>query len=200
MDICIFGDSITWGAFDPEGGGRANRLRNHLEPDGHMVYNCGVSGDSTEDLLFRFKTEATAREPELIVFAIGTNDSQYIHSKDNPRTTLEQFEKNLEELIKQSKDFTEKILFVGLTEVEEEKVMPIPWSNKNIFYDNENFKQYDGIIKKVCVESKLPYVEVSDLLQRGELSDGLHPNSKGHEKLFKAIKDKLEELQLLKGS
>ena len=36
--------------------------------------------------------------PEIIIFAIGTNDTQFINSKDNPRVDKQEFRNNLEEL------------------------------------------------------------------------------------------------------
>jgi len=92
--ICVFGDSITWGAGDREKGGWAARLKNYfgrISDFNVKITNLGISGDNTDDLLKRFKTEAVAREPNIIIFAIGTNDSQYIDSKDNPRVNLENF-------------------------------------------------------------------------------------------------------------
>lgn len=52
--ICVFGDSITWGAWDIEKGGWVQRLRNFVESSSEEyieIYNLGVSGDNTEDLL-----------------------------------------------------------------------------------------------------------------------------------------------------
>jgi lysophospholipase L1-like esterase len=91
--ICLFGDSITWGAWDPERGGWGARLRSYFETNNIEVnvYNCGVSGNNTDDLLQRFKVEATARKPNIIIFAIGINDSQYVNSKDNPRVPIKNF-------------------------------------------------------------------------------------------------------------
>ncbi|MFH1611889.1 MAG: GDSL-type esterase/lipase family protein, partial [bacterium] len=117
--ICIFGDSITWGAYDPENGGWANLLRNDLESKDIHVYNCGVSGDNTDDLLKRFKVESEAREPDAVMFAIGINDSQYTGERQNSRVPKEKFISNLEKLISQTKETTDKIIFVGLNHVEE---------------------------------------------------------------------------------
>jgi len=92
-DICIFGASITWGAWDSEKAGWANRLRLFLEAnhENAFVYNLGIPGDTTEDVLARLKSEAETREADVIIFSIGTNDSLYNQSKDKPRTTIEKF-------------------------------------------------------------------------------------------------------------
>lgn len=188
--ICIFGDSITWGAVDPEHGGWVARLRNYFETSNYDidVYNCGVSGDNTDDLLQRFKIEAIAREPNIIMFAIGINDSQYIKSKDNNRINLDKFQNNLKELVNRAKKFTDKIIFVGLTVVDESKTMPIRWDNVK-FYDVDNVSRYNSAIKKACQINNLFFIDMLDLLKHEDLEDGLHPNSRGHKKMFEKIKE-----------
>jgi lysophospholipase L1-like esterase len=190
--INIFGSSIAWGACDNEKGGWVNRLRNYLadrEENYCEVYNLGVSGDNSENLLKRFSIENEARTPNIIMIGIGLNDSQYIHSKNNPRVSLEKFESNLLELIKQAKKFTEEIIFVGLTKVDEKKLMPTPWDNTK-YYDEENVALYDAKIKEICEKNNLPFIPMLDLLSDEDLSaDGLHPNSQGHKKMFLRVKD-----------
>jgi len=188
--ICIFGDSITWGAVDVENGGWATQLERYFKTNDYdiIVYNQGVLGDNTDGLLARFKVECEAREPQVIIFAIGINDSSYIKTKDNPGISLEKFQNNLVELINQAKKFSDKIIFVGLTKVEESKVMPIIFSNEENFYDNNSIAKYDAIIKKVSDDNNLSFVNLFDLLEPSDLDDGLHPNSKGHKKMFLKIK------------
>jgi len=189
--ICIFGDSIAWGAVDPENGGWVAQLRRYFETNDYdiAVYNQGVSGDNTDDLLARFKVECEAREPQIIIFAIGINDSQYVKTKDNSRLSLEKFQNNLVELINQAKNFSDKIIFVGLTKVEESKVMPIPWSDEEKFYDNDNIVKYNAVIKKISNDNNLLFVDLLDLLDPSNLDDGLHPNPEGHKKMFLKIKE-----------
>ena len=188
--ICVFGDSISQGYNDYRWGGWIDRLKIYFNLSDYdiPVFNLGVSGDNTFDLLKRFKVESEARNPELIIFAIGINDSQYINSKDNPSILLNEFNNNLLELKNLSKQFTNKIVFVGLTKVEELKVMPIPWSTTK-YYDNENIRKYDLAIKNFCKENSLYFIEMFDLLDDEDLDDGLHPNLKGHEKMFLRVKN-----------
>ena len=82
-NILVFGASITWGAWDREGGW-VQRLRNFVDeknisnPDyDRMIYNLGISGDTTENLLSRLENEVKTRlseEETIIIFSIGTND------------------------------------------------------------------------------------------------------------------------------
>lgn len=189
--INIFGNSIAWGACDNEMGGWANRLRNYLANEAGAyfeTYNLGVSGDNSDKLLKRFPIENEARDPDIIMIAIGLNDSQHINSKDSLGVPLERFENNLLELIKQAKKFTEKIVFVGLTKVDEAKTMPIIWDTDKYYYDNENIARYNAKIKEICEKNSLPFIAMLDLLSDEDLEDGLHPNSQGHEKMFLRIK------------
>lgn len=194
--ICIFGDSITWGAVDPGCGGWATRLRNYFESIGERVdndtdvYNLGVSGDNTEDLLVRFRTEMIARNPNLILFAVGINDSQFIISRNQNRVSVEKFKANIEKLIEEAREITEKIIIIGLTQVDESKTSPIPW-NLDKRYTNVDIKKYDAVLRGLSSEKNIPYIDMSEVLNLDDLSDGLHPNSQGHIKMFEVIKRQL---------
>ena len=187
--MAIWGDSIAKGSYDTEKEGWVSRLGESLKKKNKnpkSVFNLSISGDDTSDLLYRFEVESAAREPELIIFAIGINDSQYYETKDKPRVSKEDSKNNLYTLIKQARKFTDKIVFVGLTQVEDEKVMPIPWK-EGVFYDNENIKEYDSIIKEVCNEEKLFYIDMFNILELSDLEDGLHHNSLGHQKMAEVM-------------
>lgn len=191
--ICVFGDSITWGANDSKNGGWVTLLRNHMEEKDVAVYNCGVSGDTTDDLLVRFKTEANAREPDMIIFAIGANDSQYNGDSGESQVSKEQFKKNLTTLVKQAREHTNKIVFVGLLHVDESKVTPIPWSDKNKNYDNTHIDAYNSLVEDVCREKGLRLISMNSVLQTSQLDDGLHPDSEGHKTMYENIKEGLEK-------
>lgn len=189
--IGIFGDSITWGAFDSEFCGWVNRLRSYFESGNYWVYiyNMGVSGNTSTDLLERFKSEATARGVNITIFAIGTNDSQYIKSTAGLKTPIDRFKSNIEELYAQAAAFSQKIVFIGLTDVDDTKTMPVSW-DKTKFYSNEMIKQYNSLIQSFCEQKQLPFINLLGLLNSADLTeDGLHPNTSGHKKIFEVIKD-----------
>ena len=193
MNILIFGDSITWGAYDPEQGGWATRLRNYFEEKDNDidVYNLGISGDTTADLLERIEVEAKSREPNLIIFAIGINDAQFIHSTNGLRVSLDEFQQNLAKLLSIAKKFTDKVVFVGLTRVDESKTTPIPW-NTDKSYTNENIKRLDNAIKKFCEDNKLKFIPMESVVGNDDLIDGLHPNIRGHIKMFERMKSEIK--------
>ena len=190
MSICVFGDSITYGMSDRVQGGWVQRLRKFFETEGYdiSVYNSGICGDTSEGLLNRFQVECRARDPEMIIFAIGINDARYIDNPDNPAVPLPQFQKNIQELINQAQQFSKKIIFLGLTNVVESLVMPLP-DTQNEYYRLKNIAAYNQHLQEVCQKNNLPFLDVLDLLSDAELEDGLHPDSNGHEKMYLIVRD-----------
>lgn len=198
MNICVFGDSIVWGACDYECGGWVERLKSYLmqNKEDIDVYNLGISGNNSQDLLKRFEAEALVRkveEAKAIVFGVGINDSQYVNTQDNPCVSLDEFEENISKLIEKARKVSKNIMFVGLTRVDEAKVMPIPW-DRTKYYENEIIRKYDQAISDVCKKNGIPFVSVIEVLNIGDLEDGLHPNSSGHAKMFEKIRPEVEKL------
>lgn len=192
MRICVFGGSQTYGSNDRVQGGWVQRLRRFFETEGYdiSVYNCGVSGDTTAKLLSRFEIECRARDPEIVIFAIGINDSRYLNAPDNLAVPQPQFQKNLQELINQAQSLSKKIIFLSLTNVVESKLMPTPW-HKNEYYTHHNITAYNQHLHNICQKNNLPLIDVLNLLDDAELEDGLHPDSNGHEKLYITVRDYL---------
>ncbi len=185
--ICVFGTSIGWGAWDHELGGWVNRLRLDLEKDYHVfVYNCGVSGDTTDGMVKRLSLEAEVRSARSIIIAVGVNDSGKANGEY--QVAPEDFKKNLHELIDQSCKLVEHVLLVTPTQIDDSKLQPVPWRTE-LTYDNDDVLRYAGIMKEVGDELGVRVIDNSELLSMEDLSeDGLHPNEKGHEKIGQAVK------------
>jgi lysophospholipase L1-like esterase len=201
VKLLVFGDSITWGAFDTEKGGWVERLKFSLFSTGTELYNCGVSGDSTIDILKRFDTEVIARsgkhnKNKLIFFAVGINDSRFMISTNENFVNIFDFEKNLLLVYKKALKFSNKIIFVGLTKVDETKTIPTPLDT-DIEFRNDIILKYNSIIQKICKDNKIKYIPMFDLLEPDDLYDGLHPNATGHNKMFKRVEQFLKEENMI---
>jgi lysophospholipase L1-like esterase len=197
--ILVFGDSIAWGAYDSEPGGWVGRLESFLKKERSSqfeLYNFAVDGDITTNLLKRFESEAEPKIKDgseaIVIFAIGINDSYFMKIRNDFITPPEAFKKNIQKLTALARKVSSKIIFVGLTPVDELKVTPIPW-NTDLSYRNENIKRYDNIIEKSCKEENSDFIEIfDDWMKSGYrdlLEDGLHPNDKGHKKIFEEVKE-----------
>ncbi len=198
FQILIFGASTTHGNWDVLGGW-ANRLRLHVikkilanqsELHGH-VFNLGIPGDMTSDLLKRIEPEIKARlfYPETVILvSAGTNDSRLRFSDKKPFTSEAQFRKNVEKICEITKKYSNKVLFVGYTPVDEKRTNP--WGGEAFL--NERIKRFDDITKSVCKTKNIPFVSLFETFGTEDfleyMYDGLHPNSLGHETMFDLIK------------
>ncbi|MBI4154197.1 hypothetical protein HY501_02585 [Candidatus Woesearchaeota archaeon] len=196
MHILVFGDSIVYGVGDKEGGW-VGRLRRYLdEKTEYFVYNLGIPGDTTNGLLERLEPETKNRLPGIsgeelaIIFAIGINDAMFITRTKKLNIEAEKFRENIAELIESAGRFSAKIVFVGMTPVDESKVDPIPWHDGGS-YRNMCISEFNHTIKDLCSRNEICFVDVFDSIDLGMLEDGVHPNSDGHEKIFKLVKDSL---------
>lgn len=185
MTIGVWGDSITFGSCDSEALGWPGRLRESLPlDDWSELYNFGICGETSADLLKRFEIEASAIQPSDIVFAIGINDSKYPGESEQNKVALSDYKANLEKLIKQAKSFTNKITIVGATRVDD------GWkSAKGNRFLNEEIEKYNAAMKEVASQNNLPFIDMFDVLDPAiDLADGLHPNAQGYQKMFEVIK------------
>lgn len=190
--IVAIGDSIVLGRGDNEGGGWVTRLKRFWEPKDfyNVVYNLGVPGQTSVDLLKRFDAECTSRiyylrksDKHVIIMGIGINDSRSHH------TSEEDFTKNIQKLIEQAKKHTKNVVLLGLTPVDEK----LAKNYEGTTFTNERIKKFNQIIKSVSAKNQVFFVEIFDTLIELDyvhlLSDGLHPNAQGYDVLFQLIKD-----------
>jgi len=200
--ILVFGDSIAYGNEDKKGGW-VERLKIFFIEKSfsdsnfyYSVYNLGISGDTTKELLERFEFETKQRLWEndeiIIIFDIGINDSQFINKEKRLKVSPQKFEENLQELIVIARKFSSKIIFVGLAPVDDLKVDPLPWFPE-VSYKNEYVKNFNKIIKLVCDKNNVYFIDILkdflDIDYKRLLEDGAHPNSEGHKKIFETVKD-----------
>lgn len=196
-NICILGDSIVYGAWDEEKHGYVNRLREDLKENKKVenVYALGIPGETTAGLLKRLDSELTPRTPDTIIIGIGINDTIYIKNKQQESINIKEFISNISKIIAIATTYTNNILMLGLTNVIEERTTPILWNDNEIYF-NDTIKKYDIALEDYCNMNKVQYLKLFDLLQQTDFfDDGIHPNEKGHEKIYKAIKKKGEKYE-----
>lgn len=198
--LSIFGDSIVWGESDIINGGWVNHLRRYLVERNIILglYNLGIDGDTSKGLFKRFDNEISIRATTNIIIAVGINDSAYRKVLTNNETSPTEFANNIKALIKKAKHYTSHIAFIGLTNVDEFKTKPFILSSSGKCYDNGLIKQYNDIVKQIADEMKIPFIYCFNILNTHDVSDGLHPNTEGHLKLFHKIKDELEKVSFFK--
>ncbi len=198
--IAVFGASTCEGKVDPQGGGFVGKLKSWHEgtSEQNHVYNLGISGDTTEGILTRLISEAKPRNPDLIIIHPGANDVVREGSKDGDiLTNSEDFQNNIRRIIIRSQSFGDTI-FVSPHPIDETRTSPVSW--KNVYYLMSDIKAYTDLVRMVCEEMQIEYIDVFSewmALERYTdylFLDGLHPNSKGHQLIFEKLKLRLEQL------
>ena len=205
--ILVFGTSTTYGAWDLEGGWVA-RLRKFIDQkilDSNykeycLVYNLGISGDKSEDILKRFEGETQARkgrhnEEIVILLHLGINDCIYNENLGGLEVSPEQFKENLTQLITLAKKYSKKIVIIGSMPVDS-RVDPMPWAQGRS-YRNEYVEQYNKIMEEVAREGGVPFIEIYQRFVNGDysslLSDGVHMTTEGHQQFCEIVKKFLVE-------
>lgn len=198
MRVLVFGDSIAQGFFD-ENGGWVESLKRHSSKeftqgsDYLTFFNMSISGDFTKDVLARLENELQARvwpgEDQVILFAIGANDSVVVSGKN--AVSENEFEQNLKNILSIAKRHSSKIIFLGLSPVVDSVTQPVSWDD-TISYSNERTKLFNDAIKSFCKENNLSFVNVYDPFISYKdtpslFDDGIHPNAAGHELIFKTV-------------
>lgn len=208
--ILVFGASIVQGYADTKGGW-VQRLSTYLSEEEfnkggkyYEVQNLGVAkGETTEDLLKRIDTDVKARlwkEGATTLISIGINDSAIWQGKGGNWVPVKKYRENLQKITEKSKSFSNQVVLIGITFIDDKKTNPIPWDTR-FSYLNAEIEKYNDVIKKVANEKNVDFIDLLPKLKKigwtSLLRDGVHPNNEGHEKLFEIIKEELEESNII---
>ena len=168
--VVFMGDSITdaWIRLSAK----------YFEGTGHI--DRGISGQTTPQMLIRFRPDVIALKPKVVVILAGTND---IAGNTGPET-LEQIESDYASLADLARANGIRVVFSS--------VMPINYDsgpNALKFFlqrSPDKILALDVWLKKYCADHRLVYLDyfsaMADergLLKRGLSEDGLHPNAAG---------------------
>lgn len=150
----------------------------------YNVYNSGIAGNMTKDILENMENRVFAYNPTKVFILIGTNDLVY-SGLDN-----DGIKNNIEEIINKIYEKNSNI------KIYMESIYPVNNSiNKEIVETrtNENIKDLNNKIEKIC-NNKCTYINMYDNLtdKNGNMKriytvDGLHLNKIG----YKVITNKL---------
>jgi lysophospholipase L1-like esterase len=152
---------------------------------GKPYINRGISGQTTPQMLIRFRPDVIALQPKVVVILAGTND---LAGNTGPMS-VESIEDNLRSMAELAMANGIRVVFAS--------VLPISDHNKNrdgVAIIRSTLRPPDKILalnqwmKTYAEENKLDYLDyysavVDDkgFLREDLSADGLHPNAKGYE-------------------
>jgi lysophospholipase L1-like esterase len=169
--VVFMGDSITdsWG-----------RQYGKFFP-GKPYINRGISGQTTPQMLIRFRPDVIALKPRAVVILAGTND---ISGNTGP-TTLEEIEGNLTSMAELARANGIKVVLAS--------VMPVtdairPQTDRRppekIRALNEWIKGYAAKTGAVYLDYYSAMVDDKGMLRTELTYDGLHPNNAGYDAIM----------------
>ena len=152
---------------------------------GAPYVNRGISGQTTSQMLLRFRADVIDLKPKVVVILAGTNDI----SGNTGSITLAGIENNYASMVDLARTNGINVVFAS--------VMPISDYNKtaqgepivrSTLRRPEQITALNEWIKKYCTDHKLVYLDYFSAMadEKGFLkaelaNDGLHPNAKGYE-------------------
>lgn len=166
-----------------------------------LLYNLGISGDTTIGVRKRFKAEAEPRMREgvenVVIFSVGGNDAAYYKESGEFATPLEKFAENYRSFMNEAKAMGGKILITSLTPIVDEWAGEA--SGKPRIKANDFQKPYDDIIRSIATEYNAVFIDFKNLFADRDLkelinADGIHPNAEGHSLMFDEIEAIVEAL------
>lgn len=173
----------------------------NLAGDWKELYNLGVVGATTSSVVKRLSYEIEARrfqeDPYVFVMAVGLNDTQF--AGEEFMATPEQYKDELDVLINGARHYSNKLLFVGLTPVDDELCNPWLHSPTAVSFKNERVLDFEEVLRKTSLSEGIPHVQVFEKFQAEQqnqelLADGLHPNEAGHQFIADLVKPELDKL------
>lgn len=201
MVILVFGDSITQGYWDDQGGW-AERLRKAyseaLKENSPTFIKSGVAGNSSNEILTRFETETNSntniRDQIIFIFAIGINDARIDIDPEVNAYNAKNYAENLAEILKRAKRRSDKIMFVGLSPCAEPNAVA-----SDPVWTNDRIKEFNSILHNFCIQNNVSFVEIfepfHEVQNRAELLyDGIHPNNDGHQLIASLVSTELQKL------
>ena len=169
--VVFMGDSITqnWGLADPE-------------LFSHGVLDRGISGQTSEQMLVRFRPDVVALRPKIVLILAGTND---IAGNAGP-TSAQNFKNNIMSMVEIARANGIEVVLCSIPPTAafnwRPQIDPKPW-----------IKQLNAWLARYAAQSHIKFVDYYPLLAgpggefRADLSnDGVHPNRNGY-RLMRAL-------------
>jgi lysophospholipase L1-like esterase len=173
--VVFFGDSITDGWSNPANGG--------FFP-GKPYVNRGIGGQTTSQMLLRYRPDVIALQPSVVVILAGTNDV----AGNAGRTTPEAIEANLADMAELARAHGIRVVLASLLPVSDDKKdpkgAPIQRSAdrppETLRALNRWLDDYARANGHVYLDYASALADARGMLRTELTDDGLHPNAAGY--------------------
>ena len=178
--VVFIGNSITEGWA---------QLSSNFFTDNHYV-NRGISGQTTPQILVRFRQDVVNLKPKVVVILAGTND---IAGNTGP-STLEMIEDNIASMVEIAKANNIKIVLCSVLPVYDYPWKPGLEPAQKIIDLNKWIKEYSINNEIIYVDYFTPMADQRNGLKKEYSEDGVHPNLAGYKIMESIVNQAIQEL------
>ena len=185
--VIFFGNSITqvWSDYT-----------DFFSDNGYL--NKGISGQTTDQMLLRFKKDVVDEKPYCVVILAGINDL----AQNNGPISLEDIFENIKSMVKIANDNNIKVILSSILPAYEFLWNPGIYPGNDIIFLNKNLKDLCKSVNAKYVDYHSSMKDKRDGLKdeftywRDDFNgyDGVHPNKKGYLKMEKIISKTLKKI------
>ena len=178
--IVFMGDSITeeWGRFSPD----------FFQPT-HYI-NRGIGGQTTPQMLLRFKQDVINLNPTIVFILAGTND---IAGNTGP-SNLDMITNNIFSMAELSINYNIKVVLSSILPVDK-----YPWADhinevpETISKINQQLKSFSQKHSTIYIDYYCFMVGENRGLKKEYTTDGVHLNKKGYEVMSDLVQEVLKK-------
>lgn len=210
--VNCFGDSFTYGYGDREHyKGWAGQLKEEFhkvnEVDGvdtldlPAFYNLGLLGGTALKVYGQALREKTVRARRghmmLNILSIGLNDSA-TRTDGSSVTTEKEFVDQVQKITDILTDDDATMLHIGLTSFDDS--LTINFRGRGVMYSKNRAHHYEGLALEISEEKGIETIPLFENSNTDEFrtsmldKDGLHPNTHGHEWVYRQVRGKASKL------
>ena len=164
--VVFMGNSITQGWIEKVPGFFA----------GKAYVNRGISGQTTPQMLLRFRQDVISLYPKVVVILAGTND---IAGNTGP-STLEMIEDNIYSMAELAQAHGIQVVLCSVLPAFDYPWRPGLEPAPKIVELNRRIKKYAGAHGAIYCDYFTPLADERDGLKAGLSGDGVHPNADGY--------------------
>ena len=179
--IVFFGDSITeaWFISAPT-----------LSVDNKLWINRGISGQTTQQMLVRFKPDVVALHPQAVVILAGTNDI----ARNMGIVSNAFIEDNIATLAEWAKLHHVKVILCSILPTRSYSWRPEVQPVDTIHEINRWIKKYAADNDLMYVDYYAAMIDDNNGLRKELSEDGVHPNQKGYQIMNQLVRKTINSL------
>lgn len=165
--VVFIGNSITQGWID------------HGDPElfsKNPYINRGISGQTTPQMLVRFRADVIALQPKAVVILAGIND---IAENTGP-TTLEMIQDNIISMVELAKANDIKVILSSILPANKFPWRPTIYPADKVIEMNVFLKNYAAAHDCIYIDYYSPLVDAEKGMKTDYSEDGVHPNKAGY--------------------